>query len=139
MIEFHYEIDFKLSNEDFFRAWLKKVVSSEDAEITQLDYVFCTDDYLLEKNVQFLNHDTYTDIITFDYSEENRIGGDVFISVDRLKENTDKYKVTFEEELLRVMAHGVLHLLGYSDKDDTDTSIMRAKENEMIQLFHVEQ
>lgn len=139
MIEFHYEIDFKLSNEGLYRAWLKNVVSSEDAEIAQLDFVFCADDYLLEKNIQFLKHDTYTDIITFDYSEGKRIGGDVFISIDRLKENTDKYKVTFEEELLRVMAHGVLHLLGYSDKNDADTSLMRTKENEMIRLFHVEQ
>ena len=139
MIEFHYETDFKLQNETKFADWLGRVVDSEHGGISQLDFIFCTDEYLLEKNQRFLNHDTYTDIITFDYSEGRNIAGDIFISVDRLKENSDKYNVRFEKEALRVMVHGVLHLLGYSDKSKEDRMLMRRKEDDKIKLFHVEQ
>ncbi|QCX01883.1 rRNA maturation RNase YbeY [Aggregatimonas sangjinii] len=139
MIEFHYETDFQLQDESKFADWLARVVVSENAHIAQLDYIFCTDAYLLEKNQQYLNHDTYTDIITFDYSEGRNIAGDVFISVDRLKENSVKYNVRFDEEILRVMAHGALHLLGYKDKSVEEIEVMRKKEEEKIKLFHVEQ
>lgn len=139
MIDFHYELDFRLGDEDKYSNWIKDIVTSEGSELSQVDYIFCTDAYLLEKNKQFLQHDTYTDIITFDYTEGKQLGGDIFISVDRLKENSDKYNVRFEEELLRVMSHGVLHLLGYNDKSDKEAIIMRGKENEKMQLFHVEQ
>ncbi len=139
MIEFHYEIDFKLKDESKYRNWIENVAASEEGEISQLDYIFCTDEYLLEKNQQYLKHDTYTDIITFDYSRGKAIAGDVFVSIDRLKENSDKYNVRFNDELLRVMAHGVLHMLGYNDKSDEDRVVMRQKENDKIKLFHVEQ
>jgi len=138
MIEFHYETDFELSDEPKYADWLCRLVTSEKSNIGHLDYIFCPDEYLLEKNKQFLNHDTYTDIITFDYSEGKIIAGDIFISVDRLLENSDEYNVRFEEELLRVMSHGVLHLLGYNDKSETESKVMRKKENEKIKLFHVE-
>ena len=139
MIEFHYEMDFILQDESKYVGWIKDLVASEDGEISHLDYIFCTDAYLLEKNQEFLKHDTYTDIITFDYSKGKTIAGDVFVSIERLKENSDKYNVRFNEELLRVMAHGVLHLLGYKDKSEEEKAIMRQKENEKIKLFHVEQ
>jgi len=138
MIEFHYEIDFQLNNETRFITWLKKVVNSEDAEVGELNFIFCSDEYLLNKNQQFLDHDTYTDIISFDYSEGKRVSGDIFISLDRLKENSVKYSVEFEEELLRVMGHGVLHFMGYNDKSPEETKAMRLKENEKINMFHVE-
>jgi len=138
MIEFHYEIDFQLNNETRFITWLKKVVNSEDAEVGELNFIFCSDEYLLNKNQQFLDHDTYTDIISFDYSEGKLVSGDIFISLDRLKENSVKYSVEFEEELLRVMGHGVLHFMGYNDKSPEETKAMRLKENEKINMFHVE-
>ena len=139
MIEFHYETNFQLQDESKFADWLGRVVTSEEGQISKLDFIFCTDEYLLAKNQQYLGHDTYTDIITFDYSEAKNVAGDVFISIDRLKENSDKYNVRFENELLRVMAHGLLHLFGYKDKSKQDKSIMRQKEEDKIKLFHVEQ
>lgn len=139
MIEFHYETDFQLHEESKFTDWLATVVASEKGRISQLDFIFCTDEYLLEKNRQYLNHDTYTDIITFDYSEGKTIAGDIFISIDRVRENSDKYNVRFDEETIRVMAHGVLHLLGYKDKSTEEIEVMRKKEEEKIKLFHVEQ
>ena len=138
MIDFHYEADFKLKSEAKYADWIKKIVSSENKQIGQLDYIFCSDEYLLEKNKKFLNHDTYTDIITFDYSEGMHLGGDIFISIDRLEDNANKYNVRFENELLRVMSHGVLHLLGFKDKTDDESKVMRRKEKEKIKLFHVE-
>ncbi len=138
MIEFHYEIDFELIHEPKYKLWLEKIVRLEGGADLRLDYIFCTDTFLLEKNRQFLNHDTFTDIITFDYSEKALTAGDIFISIDRVKENSDKYNVRFEEEILRVMAHGVLHLLGYNDKTESEQNLMRHKEDEMIKLFHVE-
>ena len=139
MIGFHYETDFQLKDETKFTEWLDTLVASEQGGISHLDYIFCTDEYLLDKNQQYLKHDTYTDIITFDYSEGKCIAGDVFISIDRVKENSDKYNVRFDEELLRVMAHGALHLLGYTDKSEGERILMREKEDEKIKLFHVEQ
>jgi len=139
MIEFHYELDFKLADESKHIIWIEEVLKSEEAEMSQLDYIFCTDEFLLAKNKQFLNHDTLTDIITFDYSARRCISGDIFISIERVRENSQKYNVRFEIELLRVMAHGVLHLLGFKDKTKEESTIMRAKENEKIKLFHVEQ
>lgn len=139
MIEFHYEIDFQLANEVKFADWISRVVASENGEVLQLDYIFCSDSYVLEVNKKFLSHDTFTDIITFDYSEGKQVGGDIFISIDRVKENAEIFKTDFEKELLRVMAHGLLHLFGYNDKSKKDTFRMRGKEDEKIKLFHVEQ
>jgi len=139
MIEFHYETDFKIENEKKFTDWLTRVINSEEATIGQLDYVFCTDEYLLDLNQKYLSHDTYTDIITFEYSAGRSLSGDIFISVDRVRDNAEILKVEFDEELLRVMSHGVLHLAGYKDKSDVEKAAMRLKENDKIKLFHVEQ
>lgn len=138
MIDFNYELDFSLDKETYYSDWLSRVINSEDKSLGNLTYVFCTDDYLLNINQEYLNHDTFTDIITFDYCEGNEISGDIFISIDRVKENAAEYNVDFNEELHRVMSHGVLHLMGYKDKSDEDASLMRSKEEEKIKLFHVE-
>jgi rRNA maturation RNase YbeY len=138
MIEFHYEIDFKIDKEPEYGSWVSNICTSENFEVGNLSFIFCTDDYLLELNKKYLNHDTYTDIISFDYSEGLAIAGDIFISVERVRENAKLYDTRFLEELRRVMAHGVLHLMGYKDKAKNDIGIMRMKELEKMKLFHVE-
>ncbi len=139
MIDFQYEADFKLDNESDYSDWLNRIIVSEGKCLKELTFIFCDDAYLLDINQKYLQHDDYTDIITFDYTDDNLIGGDIFISIARVKENARTYKVEVVEELQRVMAHGVLHLMGYSDKTQKDISIMRSKEEEKIKLFHVEQ
>jgi len=139
MIEYHYELGFKLSSEESHTSWLRDVVASEAGEIRQIDYIFCEDEYLAEINHKYLKHNTLTDILTFDYSSGKELVADIFISVERVKENADYLGVGFEEELLRVMSHGVLHILGYGDKTETEKQIMRNKEEEKIKMFHVEQ
>lgn len=139
MIEFHYETDFQLENETKFTDWTGRVIDSEEGTCKQIDYIFCSDSYLLELNKKHLSHDTFTDIITFDYSDGKRIGGDIFISIDRVRDNAEIFKTGVEKELLRVMAHGLLHLLGYRDKTEVDKTEMRSKEDEKMKLFHVEQ
>lgn len=138
MISFNYETDFTLSNEQAFEDWIAEVIESEDKTEGEINYIFCDDEYLLQKNIEFLNHDTLTDIISFDYTMGNLISGDIFISVERVKDNAADYNVSFEEELKRVMAHGILHYCGYKDKSDEDSALMREKENEKIAMFHVE-
>jgi probable rRNA maturation factor len=139
MIEFNYETDFELRDEAVYADWLARVIESEDKTEGEINYIFCDDEYLLAKNIEFLNHDTLTDIISFDYTMGNLISGDIFISVERVKENAADFNVTFEEELKRVIVHGVLHYCGYKDKTPEDEQLMRAKEEEKIALFHVEQ
>ena len=139
MIDFNYETEFTLENEEAISGWISNVIKSEDKKEGEINYIFCDDEYLLEINKEHLQHDYYTDIISFDYSVGNEINGDMFISVDRVKENAEDFNVTFEEELKRVIVHGVLHYCGYKDKSDTDEVIMRSKEDEKIALFHVEQ
>ncbi len=139
MIDFNYETEFVLDNEALFVDWLNRVVDSENASIGQVDYVFCDDEYLLRINQEYLSHDAYTDIISFDYSENRILSGDIFISIDRVKENANEFEVDMEQELLRVMAHGILHFLGYKDKSLNDSAAMRSKEEEKIKMFHVEQ
>ncbi|WP_228236629.1 rRNA maturation RNase YbeY [Allomuricauda sp. M10] len=138
MIEFHFKSDLLLGNISDYSDWINRILDSEDFVLGQIDYIFCTDDYLLELNQEYLNHDTFTDIITFDYTDGISISGDIFISTERVEENASSFKVEFEEELLRVMSHGVLHLMGYSDKSDEDQKIMRKKEEEKMKMFHVE-
>ena len=116
-----------------------KTIKSEDKELGEINYIFCDDEYLLKINQDYLKHDYLTDIITFDYVSGKNISGDLYISIDRVKENAEDFNVSFENELKRVMVHGVLHLMGYSDKSETATAEMRAKEEEKIKLFHVEQ
>lgn len=117
---------------------LPLLISEESYVLGNITLVFCTDDELLELNKEHLSHDYYTDIITFDFTEGKALGGDLFISVERVKDNANTLQVTFEEELHRVCYHGVLHLLGYNDKSATEISIMRDKENYYLtKLFHV--
>lgn len=139
MISFNYETDFQLSDEKRYRSWLSAVIKSEGKTEGDINYIFCDDQYLHAINVQYLNHDDYTDIISFDYSVGNELHGDIFISVERVSENAQEFAVSFQEELNRVMAHGVLHYSGYKDKSDADAQIMRSKEEEKMKMFHVEQ
>jgi probable rRNA maturation factor len=129
-------ISFKLKEKARLKAWIKTVTEKEKHRLGDINYIFCSDDELLEINIQHLNHNTYTDIITFDYTEGDRISSDIFISVDRVEENAKKFKVSFEEELHRVMIHGILHLCGYKDKSKADAELMRKKENAALKLFN---
>ncbi len=138
MINWHYETDFVLENETKYSDWLNRIIIQEQMSLGQLDYIFCDDEFLLRLNHEYLNHDEFTDIITFDYSEENTISGDIFISIPRVFDNALLFEATKDDELLRVMAHGVLHLIGYGDKTAKEGVVMRLKEDEMIKLFHVE-
>lgn len=136
MISFsNQEISYILKNKLLIRTWVKSIINSEGKQSGDIAYVFCTDDYLLGLNKQYLNHQTLTDIITFDYSEKSRISGDIFISIDRVTENANTYSRSFNEELGRVMVHGVLHLLGYKDKTEVDKKEMRDKENQFLGTF----
>ena len=128
MIDFHFVNTKKIALEES-KKWLKKVVKSENKKVQNLVFIFCDDNYLLEKNITFLKHKTLTDVITFDYCNGNQINGDVFISVERVKENCQKFNTTFLNELDRVMVHGLLHLLGYKDKTKSEAKIMRQKED----------
>ena len=138
MIDFNYESEFTLDNESLYSDWLSRVIVSENKKEGEINYIFCDDDYLHNINVEYLNHDTLTDIISFDYSLGNELNGDIFISIERVQDNALDFNVSFEEELKRVMIHGVLHYCGYKDKTDKDESVMRQKEDEKIKLFHVE-
>ena len=109
--------------------WLKKISEEEGKHIKNIVYVFCNDTYLLNKNIKYLNHNDLTDVITFDYCEDNLISGDILISVDRIKENSKKFNVSFLTELQRIMVHGLLHLLGYKDKTNKEKEIMQKKED----------
>lgn len=139
MTEFHYETKFKLERERRYVTWIGNVCVSEGCVLGDLNYIFCDDDYLLNINQTYLHHDDYTDIITFDYTVGKVLSGDIYISVERVLENSVNYAVSFHEELLRVMGHGLLHLMGYKDKGEQHIITMRAKENEKIKMFHVEQ
>ncbi len=138
MIEFHFETDFEISNIIKYKDWIKSICKSEGYQAGELNYIFCDDNYLLDLNQKYLEHDTLTDIITFDYTTGKIISGDIYISVDRVKENGSLYHVPFENELLRVMSHGILHLAGYKDKTKEHIKEMRSKEEEKIKMFHVE-
>lgn len=114
---------------------IDKLVVNEGKTLGEVNYIFCSDSYLLEINKQYLNHDYYTDIISFDYCEDNIISGDIFISIDTVADNAKEYKVSYEKELQRVILHGILHFVGYKDKTDDDAKIMRQKENQYLSLF----
>ena len=138
MIDFHYETDFNLKGNTKYIDWINRIIASEDHLVGDINYIFCDDAYLLNINQQYLDHDTYTDIITFDYTDGTVISSDIYISIERVKENAADFKVNFNEELLRVMAHGILHLCGFKDKTNQEAALMRSKEEEKIKLFHVE-
>jgi rRNA maturation RNase YbeY len=119
------------------KSWIKQAIAKEKHTLGDLSFIFCSDEYLYQINVQYLNHKTYTDIITFDNSEDPQvIEGDIFISVDRIRENAPKFDRPFEEEIRRVIIHGVLHLIGYSDKSSDAKIAMRRKEDAYLSLFH---
>lgn len=139
MINYNYESDFSLDNEEAISAWMTEVIESEYKKEGEINYIFCDDEYLHKINLEYLNHDNLTDIISFDYTMGNEISGDIFISVERVKDNAKDFNVSFETELRRVMAHGVLHYCGYKDKGEEDERLMRAKEEEKLAMFHVEQ
>lgn len=138
MISFNYELEFQLENEEQFSSWISNVILSENKKEGDINYVFCDDEYILEINKQYLDHDYYTDIISFDYCVGNELHGDIFISIERVRENAIEFEVGFDEELKRVLAHGVLHYCGYKDKTEEEALLMRSKEDEKIKMFHVE-
>ena len=138
MISFNYETEFLLENENAISNWISSVITSENKKEGEINYIFCDDDYLHKINLEHLGHDTLTDIISFDYSVGNELHGDIFVSVERVKENAVDFNASFGDELKRVLVHGVLHYCGYKDKSDDDALLMRSKEEEKIKLFHVE-
>ena len=133
---FNEDIDFKLKGKNNFKAWLKKVAEKEGFRINDLNYIFCSDQYLHKINLEYLDHDTYTDIITFDNSEEEKIiEGDIFVSIERIRENSSILNTLLEEEIKRVIVHGLLHLCGYNDYSIEDKEKMRRLESEYILIF----
>ena len=138
MISFNYETDFELENEAQYEDWISRIIESEGFDEGEINYIFCDDDYLHKINVEYLDHDTLTDIISFDYTVGNLIQGDIFVSVERVKDNANDFNVSFGEELKRVLSHGVLHYCGYKDKSPKDEALMRSKEEEKMLMFHVE-
>jgi rRNA maturation RNase YbeY len=135
MIAFHYETSFELSNENFLNDWINTIVLSYGYTIGEINYIFCDDTYLHKLNLDFLQHDTLTDIISFDSTLGKLIGGDIFISVERVVENAKDYKVSFTDELHRVMIHGVLHYMGFKDKSIVDKKRMRKEEDNALFLL----
>ncbi|MGV8993438.1 MAG: rRNA maturation RNase YbeY [Flavobacterium sp.] len=135
MISYNYESDFTLGNEEQYSQWLSAVIESENKGEGEINYIFCDDEYLHKINLEYLQHDDLTDIISFDYCVGNEINGDIFISVERVAENAKEYEVALEAELLRVMAHGILHYCGYKDKSEEDATLMRSKEEEKMKMF----
>ena len=135
MISFNYETDFRLENESVISDWISGVVVSESFKVGEINYVFCDDEYLHKLNLEFLNHDTLTDIISFDYSVGKVLQGDIFISIERVIDNAKDFDVGFSTELNRVIVHGVLHYCGYKDKVEDDAMVMREKENYYLSVL----
>lgn len=127
------DCELQLENEEKICQWIEATITEEGKVATDINVIFCSDDYLLEMNKQYLQHDYYTDIITFDYNddqeEENMVAGDLFISIDTVRNNAEDYKVSFTNELHRIIIHGILHIVGYKDKEGDEPIIMRGKED----------
>lgn len=134
MIAFNNEIDFKLKNSIDIANWISQTIENEQFKLEEVNFIFCSDEQLLQKNIEFLNHDTLTDIISFDYTVGKIISGDIFISIDRVLENATSFSVSFDDELHRVMIHGILHYCGYNDKTDGEKKLMRSKEDYYLSL-----
>lgn len=143
MISFFYETDFKLSQVRKHKKFFYELIENEGFTAGDINYIFCDDNYILEINQKYLNHDYYTDVIGFQYEKGIILKGDIYISIERLVDNAKINQVPFIDELIRVMIHGILHFMNYGDKTDEEIKIMRAKENEYLTLnqkmFHVEQ
>ena len=137
MIDFVYNTDFRLANKEIFTRWLISVANDEGYLIDTLVFLFVDDKEILEMNKKFLKHDYYTDVITFGDIKDKKISGDIAISIERVLDNSKTYAVEFEDELKRVMAHGLLHIMGYDDRKSNDKSVMSEKENKAIKMFHV--
>ncbi|UXX80429.1 rRNA maturation RNase YbeY [Reichenbachiella carrageenanivorans] len=132
---FSEDTDFELSHKEIISSWIIHTITTENHELSELNYIFCSDEYLLQINVDYLQHDYYTDVITFDNSEEESvIEGDIFISIDRISDYAQDQGIAFETELRRVIIHGVLHLVGYNDKTDDEQEEMTEKENAYLSL-----
>lgn len=129
------DVDFTLPDVDRINNWISVIVKNHGKSVGKINYLFCSDEYIYDANVRFLNHDTYTDIITFDYVEGVLLSGDILISVDRVGDNASKFSTSFERELRRVIIHGVLHLIGFKDKSEKDASVMRQKEEESLMIY----
>ena len=136
MINFNYETDFKLLDDAKISKWISTIIINENCKEDEINYVFCDDVYLHKLNVEFLDHDTLTDVISFDYSVGKTLQGDIFISVERVADNAKDFNVEFESELHRVIVHGILHYCGYKDKSEADAAEMRNKENEALALLN---
>ena len=134
MIDFNYLEKFQLGNEQEVRAWLEFVLDEEDRELGEVSYIFCDDEYLYDLNVKYLNHNTLTDIISFDYSLGKVVSGDIYISVERVEENARDRNIEFVDELNRTMVHGILHYIGYKDKTESQKKAMRKKEDYYLSL-----
>ena len=131
-IFFHKEnVSFSI-DEEFIVKWVKKSVNSLGFDVGELSFIFCSDEYLKKINIEYLSHDFFTDVITFDYSMKKLLFGDIYISTDRVKENAKTYSSSFKEELFRVIIHGVLHLCGFNDKTEEEKTLIRSKENEFL-------
>lgn len=137
MISFNYETDFILDNKVQVSNWISETIVEEKHKEGDINYIFCLDDYLHQLNVDFLNHDTLTDVIGFDYSVGKELHGDIYISIERVEENAKDFNVSFNEELARVIIHGVLHFCGYNDKSQLDAKEMRFKEDYYLSKFKV--
>ncbi len=138
-INFFSETDFELEQEQKYASWINAVIKTEGKILGEINYIFCDDEYLHKINVDYLDHDTLTDIISFDNTVGDTLHGDIYLSIQRINENATEYDVNFREELRRVMIHGVLHFCGYKDKTERDSDLMRRKEEEKMKMFHVEQ
>lgn len=137
MIEYHFETPFELKNEIAHTSWINEVAAAHGYSIENLNYIFCDDAYLLDINRKYLNHDYLTDIITFPFDDGKGLTADIFISIERVADNAGVYNVPFEDELRRVLIHGVLHLMGLNDATLEEKELMRSKEEEAILMFHV--
>lgn len=136
LVSFHSEdTNFQLEQETVLQEWIHRVIEHQGAKLVGLSYIFCSDAYLHKINLEYLKHDTLTDIITFPYLDPPNVEGDVFISIDRVRENAQTFQVPFEQELRRVIIHGVLHLCGQGDKTDEEAAQMRQKEEEVLAMF----
>jgi rRNA maturation RNase YbeY len=136
MVEFNYETTFQLEDENRLEKWIENVASNNGYEVGEINYIFCDDEYLLKLNVEFLKHDTLTDVISFDNTLGKLLNGDIFISIERVVENAKEYNDSFEDELHRVMVHGVLHYMGFKDKLDAEIKQMRTAENSALLLLN---
>jgi len=138
-IDFIYNVDFKLNNELIHKEWLVKAVNLEGYSLQNIVYAFFDDEALKQLNAKFLNHNYYTDVISFNDSEDHSLKGNIAISIERVKENAKEFSSSFDDELRRVMIHGLLHFMGYNDQTEDEIKVIRAKEEKMLRLFHVKQ